>query len=223
MVEGSVVAQRGGLMTHEVRIALVVDDHPFMRRAVRDALLDVGFTTVHETGTLAEAQQLLAEMTPALAVLDLRLPDGSPLELCARLRAAGIPVMAFTSADDAYTVRAAFGAGITGYVLKSSAYDVVLHAVQEVLAGRVYADARVVSLLVQSVQQAPNVDINALTSKEIALLRLVAQGLSNAEIGAQLGITALSVKGILTRLGRKLGTGDRTQMVAEAMRAELLA
>jgi DNA-binding NarL/FixJ family response regulator len=221
MTEGSVVLT-GGFMSHEVRTALVVDDHPFMRRAVRDALLDVGFTAVHETGTLAEARQQLAQRTPALAVLDLRLPDGSPLELCATLRAEGIPVMAFTSADDTYTVRAAFAAGITGYVLKSSAYDVVLHAIQEVMAGRVYGDARVVSLLVQSVQQGPHVDVRALTDKEIALLRLVAQGLSNAEIGVQLGITALSVKGILTRLGRKLGTGDRTQMVAEAMRAELL-
>lgn len=209
-------------MSHEALTAVVVDDHPFMRRAIRDSLLEAGFATVHETGSLAEASQLLAEVTPALAVLDLRLPDGSPLELCNVLRAAGAQVMAFTSADDAYTVRAAFGAGVTGYVLKSAAVEVVAHAVQEVMAGRVYAEARVVSLLVQSVQQTPHVDVSALTEREIGVLRLVADGLSNGEIGDRLGVTALSVKGLLTRLGRKLGTGDRTQMVAAAMRAELL-
>lgn len=93
---------------------------------------------------------------------------------------------------------------------------------REVLAGRVYADPTVALLLVQGVQEAPLTDGTPLTDREVGVLRLVAEGLTNVEIADRLSLAPLSVKSHLARIGRKLGTGDRTQMVAAAMRSDVL-
>ena len=201
---------------------LVVDDHTFMRAAMRACLDRLGVTPVDEAASLAEARDRVAQRTPELCILDLHLPDGSALELVTDLTGQGVKVVALTSADDAYTVRSAYAAGAAGYLLKSATQDAVLEGLTEVRAGRTYADPGVAALLVQGVQQAPAASGAPLTAREVSVLELVAAGLSNAEVAERLGMAPLSVKSHLVRIGRKLGTGDRTQMVAEAMRADLL-
>ncbi|MDP3713025.1 MAG: response regulator transcription factor [Mycobacteriales bacterium] len=201
---------------------LVVDDHTYMRAAMVDCLQQAGLEPVLDADTLAAAREIAAGPPVGLVVLDLRLPDGSALEIIPTLRATGARVLCFTSADDGYSVRSAYAAGASGYLLKSAAHDTVTHAVREVLAGRVYADPTVAALLVQGVQEAPKGDGTPLTRREISVLELVAEGLSNPEIAERLAIAPLSVKSHLARIGRKLGVGDRTQMVTAAMRAEVL-
>ena len=201
---------------------LVVDDHTFMRTSFRDCLGHLGLDPVLEASTLAEARQVLLHHVPRLAVVDLRLPDGLAFDLVAALKRAGSRVATVTSADDGYSVRSAYAAGASGYLLKSAPHDTVMVGLREVLAGRVYADPTVAMLLVQGVQEAPLTDGTPLTDREIAVLKLVADGLTNVEISDRLGIAALSVKSHLARIGRKLGTGDRTQMVAAAMRSDVL-
>lgn len=201
---------------------LVVDDHTFMRASFRECLTRLGLDPVHEVATLAGARQVLQHTVPELAVVDLRLPDGLAFDLVTALKRAGSRVVTVTSADDGYSVRSAYAAGSSGYLLKSASQETVMTGMREVLAGRVYADPTVAMLLVQGVQEAPLTDGTPLTDREIAVLKLVADGLTNVEISAQLGIAALSVKSHLARIGRKLGTGDRTQMVAAAMRSEVL-
>lgn len=201
---------------------LVVDDHTYMRAAMVACLQEAGLSPVLDTDSLAAARELATGTPLALVVLDLRLPDGSGLDVIPALRATGARVLCFTSADDGYSVRSAYAAGASGYLLKSATHDTVLHGVREVLAGRVYADPTVAALLVQGVQEAPRGDGTPLTRREISVLELVAEGKSNPEIAEQLGIAPLSVKSHLARIGRKLGVGDRTQMVTAAMRAEVL-
>ncbi len=201
---------------------LVVDDHTFMRTAMRTCLEQLDVRPVAEAASLAEARDRLTERTPEVCILDLHLPDGSALDLLSDLTSRQVKVMALTSADDAYSVRAAYAAGAAGYLLKSAPQATVLHGLREVMAGRLYADPTVASLLVQGVQQAPDLDPTPLTAREVSVLQAVADGLSNAEVAERLGMAPLSVKSHLVRIGRKLGTGDRTQMVAAAMRAELL-
>ena len=87
-----------------------------------------------------------------MAVVDLRLGDGTARSSCPDLKAMGTRVLVFTSADDAYSVRAAYAAGASGYVLKSADHAMVLRAVQDVLAGRVHVDPSVAGLLVAGVQ-----------------------------------------------------------------------
>ncbi|HVE74199.1 MAG TPA: response regulator transcription factor [Mycobacteriales bacterium] len=201
---------------------LIVDDHTFMRSAMSACLTELGISPIREAVSLADGRSLLAEFTPRIAVVDLRLDDGSSLSLIQMLKAEGVGVMVLTSADDGYNVRSAYAAGALGYLLKSAPHDTVMHGLREVLGGRIYADPTVAMLLVQGVQEAPQTDGSSLTSREIEILQLVADGLSNADIGEQMGLAPLSVKSHLTRIGRKLGTGDRTQMVAAAMRADVL-
>lgn len=201
---------------------LVVDDHTFMRASFRGCLTDLGLDPVMEAASLAEARRVLSHSVPLLAVVDLRLADGLAFELVGTLKRLGSRVVTITSADDGYSVRSAYAAGASGYLLKSASHDTVMTGLREVLAGRVYADPTVALLLVQGVQEAPLTDGTPLTDREVAVLRLVADGLTNVEIGSRLGIAPLSVKSHLARIGRKLGTGDRTQMVAAAMRSDVL-
>lgn len=201
---------------------LVVDDHTFMRASFRECLTRLGLEPVQEAATLAAALQVLQHTIPQLAVVDLRLPDGMAFDLVATLRRAGSKVVTVTSADDGYSVRSAYAAGSSGYLLKSASVETVMAGLREVLQGRVYADPTVAMLLVQGVQEAPLSDGTPLTDREVSVLKLVADGLTNVEIGTELGIVPLSVKSHLARIGRKLGTGDRTQMVAAAMRSDLL-
>lgn len=203
---------------------LVLDDHPYMRRATKASLEEAGVEVVSEAESVAEAREALAtEPAPTIAVIDLRLPDGSALELIPQLRERGVKPVVFTSADDGYTVRSAYAAGAAGYLLKSAEHEQIVAALRDVLSGRIHVDPAVAGLLVAGVRTAPAAAGKELSSRELSILRLASEGLSNAAIGEQLGITALAVKGHFVRMGRKLGAADRTAMVAEAMRAGLLS
>jgi len=202
---------------------LVLDDHTYMRRAVRACLDEAGIEEIHEVESIATARQHLAEHgAPRIAVVDLRLSDGTALELVPELKAMGSKVVVFTSADDSYSVRSAYAAGAAGYVLKSADHAVMLDALNTVLNDQVHVDSSVASLLVAGVQGAPQGGAQQLTPREIDVLKLAADGMSNNQIAERLGVTALAVKGHFVRIGRKLGANDRTQMVVEAMRADLL-
>lgn len=202
---------------------LVLDDHTYMRRAVSACLSGAGIEDVLEVETIASARQQLVERgAPRIAVVDLRLSDGSGLDLVPDLKRLGSRVVVFTSADDAYSVRSAYAAGASGYVLKSADHDVMVEALQTVLDDRVHVDSAVAGLLVEGVQVAPHSGARLLTPRELEVLTLAADGMSNNQIAERIGVTALAVKGHFVRIGRKLGASDRTQMVVLAMRADLL-
>ncbi len=202
---------------------LVVDDHTFMRRAMRNCLLAVGVADVVDVSSVQAAREhLTSHPAPSIAVVDLRLGDGSGIDLVPVLRAGGTPVVVFTSADDSYSVRGAYAAGASGYLLKSAEDTLVQEGLRVVLAGQVHVDPSVAGLLVSGVQVNPKHAATPLSPRELEVLRLAADGLSNNQIAERLNVTPLAVKGQFVRIGRKLGARDRTHMVAEAMRADLL-
>jgi DNA-binding NarL/FixJ family response regulator len=180
---------------------------------------------VAEAASIREARARAHAGGPRdLCVLDLGLPDGSGLDLLADLRAAGWGrLVVLSAADDPYSVRAAFVAGAQGYLLKSASPVVVNDGVRRVLDGGVYADPSVASLLAVGLRGTPaETGVAELSGREIEVLRLVADGQSNREIGTLLGLSALTVKSHLARISRKLGTGDRAEMVALAMRSGVI-
>ncbi len=206
--------------------ALVVDDHPLVRESMVTRLSAMGAASVEEAASVAEARaRARAGGRRDLCLLDLGLPDGSGLDLLAELRAAGWPrLVVLSAADDPYSVRAAFVAGAQGYLLKSASPLVLADGVRRVLDGGVYADPMVASLLAAGLrggasQTEPTAE---LSSREVEVVQLVADGRSNKEIGEQLRLSALTVKSHLARISRKLGTGDRAEMVALAMRSGLI-
>ena len=213
---------QGGSPPSRAFTAMVVDDHPVIRESMVARLRLLGATEVVEAATLGEARARARQSGPReLCLLDLGLPDGSGLDLLADLRAAGWQhLVVLSAADDPYSVRAAFVAGAQGYLLKSASPLVLADGVRRVLDGAVYADPSVASMLAAGLRGGPQVcGVSELSAREVEVLRLVADGQSNKQIGGLLGLSALTVKSHLARIARKLGTGDRAEMVALTMRA----
>lgn len=206
--------------------AMVVDDHPLIRESMVGRLKAMGATDVTEAASIAEARARARSGPRDLGVLDLALPDGSGLDLLAALRAQGWGrLVVLSAADDPHAVRAAFMAGAQGYLLKSASPTVVTDGVRRVLDGGVYADPSVASLLaagIRSGQQNSDGGTGELSGREVEVLKLVADGQSNKQIGDALGLSALTVKSHLARIARKLGTGDRAEMVAMSLRAGVI-
>ena len=205
--------------------AMVVDDHPLVRESMVARLRLMGAREVVEAATVGEARARASLSGPReLCVLDLGLPDGSGLDLLADLRAAGWQqLVVLSAADDPYSVRAAFMAGAQGYLLKSASARILADGLQKVLDGGVYADPSVASLLAAGLRTGPtDTGVSELSGREIEVLRLVSDGQANKQIGERLGLSALTVKSHLARIARKVGTGDRAEMVAMAMRAGVI-
>jgi DNA-binding NarL/FixJ family response regulator len=204
----------------ELFSVLVVDDHPLLREAIAARLRSMGAGTVYEAASVAEARARAHANGPCdLAILDLGLPDGSGLDLVTELRGLGWNrLVVLASSDDPYAVRSAFQAGA-----QAASAAIVTDGVKRVLDGGVYADPTVAPLLATGTR-VPGTDNTPreLSAREVEVLQLVADGQSNKEIGEALSLSALTVKSHLSRIGRKLGTGDRAQMVALAMRAGVI-
>ena len=123
--------------------ALVVDDHPLIREAGAVRLHSLGAGEVVEAASRAEARARARSIRLDLAVVDLRLPDGSGLDLLAELHGAGCNrLVVLSAADDPYSVRAAFVAGAQGYLLKTAGSDTITDGLRRVLDGGVYAEFR---------------------------------------------------------------------------------
>lgn len=205
--------------------AMVVDSHAVVRRSLVKQLSTLGAGQILEAASASEARTRARLSGPGeLCVLDLALPDGSGLELLTDLRTAGWRhLVVLSTVDDAYSVRAAFIAGANGYLLKSAASKTVDAGVRRVLDGGVYADPAVVPMLTAGLRGGPvETGVTELSLREVEVLRLVAEGQSNKQIGGELQLSALTVKSHLARIARKLGTGDRAEMVAVAMRAGVI-
>jgi len=205
--------------------AMVVDDHPLVRESMVARLRAMGAGDIAEAASIAEARARARSGPRDLAVLDLGLPDGSGVDLVRQLRSEGwARIVVLSAADDPYSVRAAFVAGAQGYLLKTASPVVVTDGVRQVLGGGVYADPSVASLLAAGLRTGGQLEggLADLSGREIEVVTLVSDGKSNKEIGDLLGLSALTVKSHLARIARKLGTGDRAEMVALAMRAGVI-
>ncbi|MFZ0160825.1 MAG: response regulator transcription factor [Kineosporiaceae bacterium] len=180
--------------------AMVVVASPSLREAVGHTLRVLGARHVLEVGTVAEARQKAGAGIADICVAEAGLPDGSGITLIRDLRAAGwVRGLVITTADDPYSVRAAITAGVRAYLVSAAAAAIPR----------------------QSGERGDGVD--SLSAREIQVLQRVSDGKSNKDIGEDLGLSALTVKSHLARIARKLGTGDRAEMVATAMRSGAIA
>lgn len=193
--------------------AMVVVADQRVREAVVHGLLAQGAREVEEAASVAEARARARGRGPReLCVIDVALPDGSGIGLLAELRNAGwVRGVVLSSAEDPYTVRAALGAGVRGFL--------VTGALMRAQASS-YGIGVAMSSTVQHNGHPSGPE--ALSARELDVLRLVADGRSNKDVGGQLGLSALTVKSHLARIARKIGTGDRAEMVALALRAGVI-
>jgi two-component system response regulator DevR len=198
-----------------IRVFLL-DDHEIVRRGIAD-LLSAGpeIEIVGEAGTAAEALARIPAARPDVAVLDARLPDGSGIDVCRDIRSAlrAVRCLILTSYDDNDAVFAAVMAGASGYLLKEVRGASLLDAIRQVAAGRSLLDPHVTERLLAKLREPVQVDerLAGLTPRERDILDLIADGLTNRQIGEQLYLAEKTVKNYVSGLLAKLGMQRRTQ------------
>lgn len=205
--------------------ALVVDDHPIVRAglvALFDAAPDIRVIGTASSGE--EAVALAAELEPDVVLMDLRMSGIDGDEATARIVAErpGTRVIILTTYENDDAILSAISAGASGYLLKAAPEEELLAGVRAVAAGEVALAPSVSRLLVQRAA-APVVAAGpALSGRELEVLRLVAEGLSNREIGERLYVGEATVKTHLLHAFTKLEVADRTRAVTRAMELGIL-
>ncbi len=204
----------------------LLDDHEVVRRGLRDLFeSEDNLVVVGESGSAAEAARIIPALRPDVAVLDARLPDGSGIDVCRAIRSADprINALILTSYDDEDALFSAIMAGAAGYVLKQVRGNELLHAVRQVASGQSLLDPtatqRVLTRLREGATDGP-AELRRLTGRERQILELIAEGLTNRQIGARLFIAEKTVKNYVSSLLAKLGLERRTQ--AAVLAAKLL-
>ena len=194
----------------------LLDDHEMVRRGIADLLEDEpGITVVGEAATAAEAVRRIPAAQPQVALLDARLPDGSGVDVCRDLRASAPAVrcLILTSYDDDDAIFAAVMAGAAGYLLKEIRGTSLVDAIRQVAAGKSLLDPAVTERLLARLREGEPSDprLASLTDREREVLDLIADGLSNREIGTTLFLSEKTVKNYVSGLFAKLGMQRRTQ------------
>jgi two-component system nitrate/nitrite response regulator NarL len=199
---------------------MLVDDHPLMRRGLRQLLeLEDDLDVIAEAASGEEALALHAQLSPDLVLLDNRMPSLSGVETLVRLRKAGYAgkVLLFTVSDAEEDVRAAMRNGADGYLLKDMEPADLLRQVHQALEGAVVISERLAALLDDSIENDPLQANSDLTAREVDVLRMLVGGHSNKMIGMQLGITEGTVKVHVKNLFQKLGIRSRVEAVVWAL------
>jgi len=202
--------------TERIRVFLL-DDHEVVRRGLRGLFeSEAGFEVVGESGSAKDAEARIPALRPDVAILDGRLPDGSGVEVCRQVRSVDptIRVIILTSYDDDEALFAAIMAGAAGYLLKQIIGNDLLDTVRKVAAGQSLLDPAVTQRVLQRLRDGGDsepAELHALTPQERRILELVAEGLTNRQIGEQLFLAEKTVKNYVTSILSKLGMQRRTQ------------
>ena len=211
-------------MTQQIRVVLA-DDHAVVRKGIREFLEEASdIEVIAEADDGAEAVRLVEAHQPDVAVLDIRMPEVTGVEATRRIkeRFPQVRVLVLTAYDDDPYVFALLQAGADGYVLKTASGDELVRAVRTVHQGGTALSPEIAAKVVrQAVSGRPEGaadQVESLTDRELDVLRLAAQGLTNRAIGHELGISHRTVQGHLANIYGKLGVNSRTEAVTEALR-----
>jgi DNA-binding NarL/FixJ family response regulator len=200
---------------------VLVEDHALTRVGLRAALEAGGIRVLAETGDGISAREIILRERPAIAVVDIGLPGQDGIQLTRAIKAAApeIRVVILTMHEVESDVLDALYAGADAYCVKSSAVATVIDAVRIVAAGGAYFDPRIArGVLRQLRMHARTPDDCPLTQRELDVLRLVVDGIGNAEIAKRLHLGLGTVKGHVRDILEKLDASDRTQAAVNAMR-----
>ncbi|MBM7507412.1 DNA-binding NarL/FixJ family response regulator [Nocardioides salarius] len=205
-----------------VRVYLL-DDHEVVRQGLRALLEGAGdIEVVGESGLAVEATARIPALRPDVAVLDARLPDGSGIEVCRAVRAVddSIRALILTSYDDDEALFAAIMAGASGYVLKEVTGLNLVTAVRQVAEGMSLIDPALTARVLDRVRNGPSTapELESLTEREMELLALIAEGLTNRQIGERMFLAEKTIKNYVSAILAKLGLERRTQAAVLASR-----
>ncbi|GAA4616570.1 response regulator transcription factor [Actinoallomurus liliacearum] len=209
-------------MSEEVLRVILADDHPAMRAGVAALLAaEPSIAVVGEASDGREAVELVERHAPDVALLDLRMPVLDGVAVTSRIAAGPgtTRVLILTTYDTDTDIERAVEAGAVGYLLKDTTREQLIDAVRSAARGETVLAPRVAQRLVARMRRPAQ---PALTPREVDVLKAVADGLSNAEIGERLVIAEATVKTHLLRIFAKLDVTDRTRAVVIALDQGLL-
>jgi DNA-binding NarL/FixJ family response regulator len=208
---------------------VIADDQPMMRAGFKAVLESTGdITVVAEAGTGEEAVRAVTELAPDVVLMDIRMPGMDGIEATRQLPRHRVLILTTFGLDE-YIIDA-LRAGASGFLLKDAPTEEVVAAVRAVAAGDAVLSAPVTRQLLDqiarrlpaAVSRQPS-ELDALTQREQEVLRMLASGLSNAEIAAALVVSEATVKSHVSALLGKLGLRDRVQAVIYAYETGLIA
>ncbi len=199
-----------------IRVVLV-DDHELVRRGIAELLsAEADMMVVAEAATAAQARSRIPATNPDIVLLDVRLPDGSGIDVCRSLRqeAPQARCIILTAYDDEDALYAAVLAGAAGYVLKDIRGNRLIEAIRRAAAGHDLLDPSLKNMVSHRMQAPPtgkDPRLDALTDRERQVLNLIAEGLTNREIGQRINLAEKTVKNYVSSVLGKLGLQRRTQ------------
>ncbi|MFM8350992.1 MAG: response regulator [Actinomycetales bacterium] len=207
-----------------IRVFLL-DDHEIVRRGLADLIgLELDLQVVGEASSKTEALHRIPAARPQVAVLDVRLPDGSGVEVCREIRSEfpDIRCLMLTSYADDEALFDAIMAGASGYVLKEIRGTDLISAIRQVAAGKSLLDpvatARVLDRIRKGNQQ--NERLRGLSDQKRRILHLIGEGMTNRQIGESMHLAEKTVKNYVSSMLAKLGMERRTQAAAFAARLD---
>ena len=209
-------------MVEPVRVFLL-DDHEIVRRGVVSVIdAEPDMEVVGEAGTADEALDVVEVCNPDVAVLDIRLGDGSGVEVCRDIRSKypEISCLMLTSFEDDQALVEASLAGAAGYVLKQVQGGDLLEAIRMVAEGRVLLDRATIRLALRRVRESGESTVGDLPPQELRVFELIGDGLSNREIADEMILAEKTIKNYVTSLLQKLGMQRRTEAAAFAARLD---
>lgn len=205
-----------------IRVFLM-DDHEIVRRGLADLIgLERDMVVVGEAGSTTDALNRIPAARPDVAVLDVRLPDGSGVEVCREIRSSmpSVSCLMLTSYADDEALFDAIMAGASGYVLKEIRGNDLLDAIRQVASGRSLLDPLATQRVLDRLRNGDRHDarLDVLSEQERRILELIGEGLTNRQIGEQLHLAEKTVKNYVSSLLAKLGMERRTQAAAYVAR-----
>ncbi|HEX9682774.1 MAG TPA: response regulator transcription factor [Acidimicrobiales bacterium] len=219
-------------LTSEPTRVLIADDHALFRRGLNLVLeSEEGIEVVAEASNGEEAVRLAEELAPDVVLMDVRMPKVNGIEAAARISesAPTTKIVMLTVSDEEEDLYEAIKAGATGYLLKEIAIDEVPHAIRAVRRGQSLITPSMASkllaefnLLAKQANEKQQFPAPKLTPRELEVLKLVAQGMSNREIAVELYISENTVKNHVRNILEKLHLHSRMEAVVYAVREKLL-
>jgi len=204
--------------------ALIVEDHPIVSNSLNHLIQssDLELECYHVTNA-HDGLAWLNGNKAEIILLDINLPDLSGIEFCrmAKSRYAGLKILAITSIEQRYVVDQMLAAGADGFILKSSDTDEILDAIKQVISGKQYISTSVAELL--KGKQPANSDLPLLTRRELEVLKLIADGLTNQEIADKLFISSWTVDSHRKNLLLKFNAKNTAILVKTAVTSGIIS
>lgn len=193
----------------------LVDDHEIVRRGITELIeAEPDLTVIGEAATARQALGRIGATLPDVAVLDVKLPDRSGIDVCREVRAAhpSVHCLILTAFDDDKANYAAVLAGASGYVLKDIRGQNLIESIRRVASGHSLIDPAMTKRILAQINETQSASPRSdLTMRERQVLELIADGLTNRQIGERLQLAEKTVKNYVSGLLRKLGLERRTQ------------